>query len=568
MRASNANFDAAAADISKKPIYLAIFDGIAAPDARYITMQHPSITANDLMALPRTTSQEIRPEEGTSTFGTLSLSLLDRDQQITRLIRDNGMRGRKVTFKVGYRELVEADFLTLAIGFVQNITSSPDFLSFVFEVRDPQILGNETIFDPKQTKLDGAINNSQTAITVDSTADFPDPAVARFPKLFLFFDEEICEYTSIDSATQFTVVRAQKGTTAVAHDDNADLNEFIVLEDGGINPITALLQILLSKDGTNHGTYDVLPSHWGLATDPALIDITTFEDKRDELIAALRVEYRLAERESAQEFITQEMFKVLGAYPFVTGEGTMSIRFFERPIPLVALGTLGEDKITAIKSMDLNLDQMYNQLLFEYDWDAIAEEYFTRTLKTDADSITKFGEQPLRTYTSKGLRTELASQTFIDDRGGVILFRFADPPPIIELDCHFSELLIEAADHIRITDLRLPQNIRSGQRGFGLTTMEVVQQRIDLDVAKVSLRLQFISFNREYALYGPPDPDNPGPSAITGAIVLGDFGGESEINHTTYAWFGDANGNLDLPVGADATDPTTVGGQQRGDLYG
>ena len=568
MRTSNANFDAAAADIAKKPIYLAILDGISAPDDKYITMEHPTINANAIMALPRTTSQKIRPEEGTSTFGTLNLTLQDRDQQITRLIRDNAMRGRKVTFKVGYRELVEADFLTLTIGFIQNIKASADFLSLEFDVRDPQIFGNETIFEPKQTKLNGAVNSTQTTFTVDNTADFPDPAVTRFPNLYFSIKDEVLRYTSIDSATQFTAIRGQKGTNAAAHDDDEDVNEFIVLEDGGINPITALLQILLSKDGTNDPTFDVLPSHWALATDPALIDIATFTAKRDELIPGLTVEYRLAQREKAKDFITQEFFKVLGAYPFITGEGTMSIRFFERPLPLASLGKLGEDKIRRIRSLDLNLDQMFNAILFEYDWDAINEVYRTRTSKRDTASIAKFGQQPLRTYTSKGLRTELASQTFIDDRGGVILFRFAEPPPVIQVECHFSELLIEAADHIRITDLRLPQNIRTGQRGFGLTTMEVIGQRVDLDRARVDLTLQYISFNREYALWGPPDPDNPGPSAVTEATVLGDFAGESLENQSTYAWWGDADGKLNLPVGVDATNPTSTGGQQQGDLWG
>lgn len=578
MRASNANFDAAAADISKKPVYLAILEGIAAPDDKYITVEHPTINANAIMALPRTTSQTIRPEEGTSSFGTLGLSLQDRDQQITRLIRDNSMRGRKVTFKVGYRELAEADFLTLTIGFIQNIKASADFLSFEFDIRDPQIFGNETIFELKQTKLNGAVNATQVTFTVDSTADFPDPAVPRFPNLYFSIEEEIFRYTSIDSATQFTAIRAQKGTTAVAHDDNKEVNEFIVLEDGGINPITALLQILLSDDGFNDPTFDVLPDHWGLAIDPALIDIATFTSKRDELIPALTVEYRLAERETAKEFLTQEMFKVLGAYPFITGEGKLSIRFFERPLPLASLALLGEDKIRSMKSMDLNLDQMYNNLLFEYDWDAINEVYRTRTIKADPASIAKFGEQPLRVYTSKGLRTELNSDTFIDDRGGFILFRFANPPPIIRMECHFSELLIEVADHIRITELRLPQNIRSGQRGFGGATMEVVDQRVDLDRARVDLMLQFISFNREYALIGPPDPDNPGPSLITGATVLLDFPDDSELNHTTYAWLGDATAafggapgsaaRLDQPAGADLTDPTLTSGQQEGDLLG
>jgi hypothetical protein len=554
LRASNTNFDQAAADISKKPVYLAIFDGIAAPNAKYITTEHPTIAAHAIMDLPKTTSQQIRPEDGTSSFGTLGLILQDRDNLITELIRDNPMRGRKLTFKVGYRELAEADFLTLAIGFIQNITVSPDFMKYDFDVRDPQIFGNETIFEPKLTLLNGGVDAVTTAFTVDSTADFPDPAVARFPKLHILVDEEVCVYSAIASPTTFTVVRGQKGTTAAIHSDNAEVNEFIVLKDAGINPITALLQILLSKDGTNHGTYDVLPSHWGLATDPNLIDITTFETKRDSLIPTLQVEYRLAKREKAKEFITQEMFKLLGAYPFVTGSGTMSIRFFERPVPLVTLPRLNETNIRAIQSYDLNLDQMYNRLLWEYDWDPIEEIYRTRQIKSDSSSVTTHGEQPLRPYISKGLRTSLAGQTFIDDRSSTIFYRFADPPPILTLSCHFDQILLESGDHVAITELRLPQNIRTGSRGFGKTTMEIVGQRVDLDRARVDLTLQFISWNREYALWGPD--------------TLLTFKDEALGNQSLYGWWGDADGRLALPAGADATNPATTGGLQSGDLWG
>ena len=553
MRSSNANFDAAAADIAKMPVYLAIFDGIAAPNDKYITLEHPTIDAIAIMDLPKTTSQKIRPEEGTSTFSTLGLVLQDRDQSITQLIRDNAMRGRKVTFKVGYRELVEGDFLTLAIGFIQNIKISADFMSWEFDVRDPQIFGNETIFDPKQTLLNGAVNASTTTLTVDSTADFPDPAVTRFPNLFLVIEEEAMQYTAM-TATTFTVVRGVKGTTAVSHDDNKEVNEYIVLEDAGINPITALLQILLSKDGTNHVTYDVLPAHWGLATDPALVDIMTFETKRDDLIPSLLAEYRITKREKAKDFVSNEMFKALGAYPFVTGSGTMSIRFFERPVPLVTLPQLDESNIRDLRNYDLNLEQMVNVLLWEYDWDPIAETYRTRQTKTDSASVAKYEEQPTKVYTSKGLRTSVSGQSFIDDRSTMIFYRFAEPPPILTLTTHFDQLLLEPGDHVGITELRLPQNIRSGARGFGKTVMEIVGQRVDLDRARVDLTLQFISWNREYALWGP--------------ATLVDFDSDSEQNHSVYGWWGDADGKLSLPAGADATDPTTTGGRVLGDLWG
>jgi hypothetical protein len=66
------------------------------------------------------------------------------------------------------------------------------------------------------TALDDAtdVNTSDTTFVVDSTAGMQAGGYFRI-------DSEICRVTTVDSATQLTVVRAQQGTTAAAHLDNA-----------------------------------------------------------------------------------------------------------------------------------------------------------------------------------------------------------------------------------------------------------------------------------------------------------------------------------------------------------
>lgn len=66
------------------------------------------------------------------------------------------------------------------------------------------------------TALDDAtdVNTSDTTFVVDSTQGFQAGQYFRI-------DSEICRVTTVDSATQLTVVRAQEGTTAAAHLDNA-----------------------------------------------------------------------------------------------------------------------------------------------------------------------------------------------------------------------------------------------------------------------------------------------------------------------------------------------------------
>ena len=64
-----------------------------------------------------------------------------------------------------------------------------------------------------QDQLNGALTNSATTITVDSTADF-DPAG------FIKIDNEVIQYTGTTSTT-FTGATRGSNSVAVAHLDNA-----------------------------------------------------------------------------------------------------------------------------------------------------------------------------------------------------------------------------------------------------------------------------------------------------------------------------------------------------------
>jgi len=535
VRASNAAFDAALAKPTKQPVYHVIFDGIA---TEFVTTQHPEIDAEPFMQLPRTTSQQVVPEEGRSSIGALDFNILDKDLIITNLIKTTSMRGRKVTFRVGFLDIAAADFLTLFTGFVTNVVASPDFLQYSFNVRDVQFLASAgSLFEPALTKLTGDINPSVNTIPVESTADFPTSG-------YIAIEEEMMSYGGKTDTSFTSVVRAQKDTPAAEHKSGKKVTELVVLGDGGINPITLLLQILISTGTGSGGTYDVLPEEWGLGIDPSFINVAQFETQRDEQIPTLEVEFRLLGREKAGTFIPNEFFKMLGAYPLVQGDGQLAIKFFERPIPNIAIPHLNSDNIREVRSFNLNLDQTYNHLVWEFDWDPTIKAYGTSIVFENAESIAQYGKQVPRFYSSKGLRSDLFGPSFADNRKGFIFYRYATPPPIFALGCHFNQLLLEAGDQVFFSH-PLPANVVTGERGYAFARMEATERRNDLDRTRTDITVQFITVNRRYKFHGPNDPDDP-----EGRPILGNYQEESLANRTKYGFRADDNGKVN--AGQDA----------------
>lgn len=71
---------------------------------------------------------------------------------------------------------------------------------------------------PVSTRLDGAIDNDDTTITVDSTTGYVDPA-GNFDRL-LYLENEIIRFNDVVGLTFVGITRGSFGTEAVDHADN------------------------------------------------------------------------------------------------------------------------------------------------------------------------------------------------------------------------------------------------------------------------------------------------------------------------------------------------------------
>jgi len=108
----------------------------------------------------------------------------------------------------------------------------------------------QLLFPKSDLKLDGSINDSQTTITLDSVENLflvPDhPAYSPKDESLLTYvriDDEIIEFSGITGLQLTGCIRGSLGTTAAAHDDEAEVNSFYKLEG---NAMDLALKLMLS----------------------------------------------------------------------------------------------------------------------------------------------------------------------------------------------------------------------------------------------------------------------------------------------------------------------------------
>ena len=173
----------------------------------------------------------------------MKINLIDKDNEITRLITPgevvDDLLGRRARVRLGFAGATyPTDYITVFRGVIDDLVSEPGMIGI--NIGSPDQKKRNTIFELATTGLNGAINNSVTTLTVDDTTEFlvgitgPDLAVDPAFTAYVKIDDEIISYTG-KTATTFTgCTRAQLGTLAAAHDDEAEVSSFYRLTDNGV----------------------------------------------------------------------------------------------------------------------------------------------------------------------------------------------------------------------------------------------------------------------------------------------------------------------------------------------
>lgn len=198
-------------------------------------------------------NQKLDVDKGSgSSVSQTAVSLVDIDEEITRLITPgqvvDDLLARKCTLWVGFGDTAfPDDYVRVFRGIIDKITAGPGKISLQLSHPDRKKL--QSTFLKFESKLNGAINNSQTTIDLLSVTDAMYPILGAnglYDSSISYgirIEDEVIFYTGISGNTLTGCTRGALFTTAASHSDQQDVESFIRLQG---NVMDLALKLMLS----------------------------------------------------------------------------------------------------------------------------------------------------------------------------------------------------------------------------------------------------------------------------------------------------------------------------------
>lgn len=251
------------------------------------------------------------------------------------------------------------------------------------------------------------------------------------------------------------------------------------------NPITLLLQFLLSTGTAGNGIYDKFAAENSLGLPQAFVDITAFERLRDpaSILAGGTGDFErdtfsfsITAPADAKTFLEENFYKAMGCYPFMTQDGKYAIKKYRVAQAAADVATLlDEDDILDFGGPTDG--PVINQIFAEWDFDlpSLAGVFGIRVEHTATDSIKRFGRQPPWRLRAQGLRTSDGAEQFALRLARDIGRRFGTTlaPPILKLSTTYRRHTLDIGDSVKITHSLIPNPLK-GTRGVTNGVFEVL----------------------------------------------------------------------------------------------
>lgn len=370
-------------------------------------------------------TQGLDPEKGRgSTTQNMSLALIDKDGEITRLISPGAVvedvLARRAKVYLGWAQGgFKDDFIPLLKGTIDTISARAGVIKLT--ISNPEQKKAQDIFTKVQTKLNGSINSTATTITVDDTTGLllpvygPDGVTLDTSLVsYVRIDDEIIKFTGITGNDLTGCVRGQLGTANVSHADEAEVNSFYRLVGNGMD---LALKLMLSMEDYFVTGVDV--THVNFLSPTEHFDNALFFDGID-----LEEEYGLVVGDyattagfanGANNFTAKQITAVtktnLGSFVVIDGvtlvdepsaAGTVSFRSQWDSLPLGASCQMVPDDVDVARHLDLKRLYLSNYDLDLYIYDTINAKDF---IEQEIYMVASASSLPRKARASVGITT-------------------------------------------------------------------------------------------------------------------------------------------------------------------
>jgi hypothetical protein len=429
-------------------------------------------------------------------IGSFSFKLLEHPDDPTlssTIMRTDGQwLGKDVVAYMGFinGSFDFSEYQEIARTQISTVTKVANGYSFIS--KEVTNLVNQEALN-RNDVLQTALIPASTTLDIVDASDWPDTGV-------LFLNGEFMGWTSKDTNTLQNLQRGLYGTTATDHELGSEVYQVTLALS--VNPITLMLQMMLSNtgDGSNHPTYDVLDG--GLNISPDDIDIAKYETIRDEFFVGELHDYYIYDNDKVIKFFEQTTL-ISTNTRLVTFDGKISLALLDQVDFEDETIILDESSIKGVPTFKLDDKKIVNRVEVSYNYNVATRQYESMLPFEDADSIATFGlKKPLK-LKFKGVTTTLNGDVICADRANRLLARLSTARGFITATVTAKGSALQAGGNVQLVHRYLPQ--QGGTLGFS-DRVEVMSRDVNLNDVTVKLGLEFTSYTGIRLAFIAPSP--------------------------------------------------------------
>lgn len=474
-----------------------------------------------------TISKSFDPDTGVSRIGNLVAELVDKSGAVTnafqaRLTAGSGISAKRVRLYKGFAGM---SWNAFQLKITQDIYQDIEEYRGLYKIAcsDIQRAMRKEIFRLKKTTLDATLSATASTMTVGDNTDLNlvahGSSYSHGPNQtwgYVQIDNEIIGYTGKTGSTELTgLARGLFNTVAVEHrvdsgskpEQRPEVIEYVYLE----MPIPKLVKALLT--GVLHGQGNAtLPSHWHMGIDVADLVESQFTgigadlwDPTDDSVGLI-TNFGGIEEVDGKSFIEKELFLLAQIYCPVQSDGRLGMRRFTPALATAAhVATLNESNVSKHSGLKHCVREVINRVVLNWSW--VLGKFRRQTIKVDANSIAKFGEAPLKVLGFKGLSSNRATQSLLNQIFQSIRDRKSAPPLKLSVTVSKSLDRIELSDVVRV---QLP-NVRD----MSANSINAIDRAFEVQqIAEDMKSLRFVLFGSSAKVTPIPPEKNALPDAF------------------------------------------------------